>query len=628
MNRYIKTIASALTVVLIWQSSCKVEGDIDKKITTLPTVETNAVNYITSTCATLGGKITYEGMPAYTERGVVYATTQEPTINDNIAKITGTGSYSIGICDLSPNTTYYGRAYAINAVDIAYGEQVSFTTSGILPTLTTNAVTNVTSTFATLGGNITDAGIPAYTERGVVYATTENPTVDDYIAAITGTETGNYSIEVCDLTPNTTYYFRAYTINAAGIAYGEQVSFTTPGILPTLTTNAVTNVTSTCATLGGNITDAGIPAYIERGVVYATTPNPTTNDNIAKVTGTETGNYSIGVCDLSPNTTYYVRAYAINAEGIAYGEQVSFIKWYIGYPNVADVIAILNNGTLTISGSGAMQDFIFDENEELCSSPWYSLRSLITTMNIEQGVTNIGDRAFYNCNNLTTVDIPNSIKHIGEESFFGCTGLTTFDIPSSVTNINHGAFRHCNFSYIFIPQFVSSINGPIFENCNKLTVIEVDEANGNYSSQGGVLFNKDKTKLVGYPGGVAGGYSIPETVQTIGAGSFASCEKLTSIIIPNSVKTIEINVFWACFGLKTVSIGSSVTSIGWAVFEACFGLTDVMVHWKDPSMVSINPFAFGHYAPYDLKNVNLHIPVGTYELYSTDLVWKEFNIVK
>jgi formylglycine-generating enzyme required for sulfatase activity len=212
-----------------------------------------------------------------------------------------------------------------------------------LPVLTTIAASDVTQTTATIGGNITDVGKPAYTERGVCYATTQSPTTDNKII-IDGTGTGNFSIEVSGLTSNTTYYARAYAINSEGTAYGNEVSFTTQSpVPPVLTTSAVRNISSTTATLGGNITNVGDPAYTERGVCFATTQNPTTDNNKKPVAGTD-ADFSITVDDLASNTTYYVRAYAINTEGTAYGSEVTFKTLHQGEPEMVFV----EGGTFTM----------------------------------------------------------------------------------------------------------------------------------------------------------------------------------------------------------------------------------------------------------------------------------------
>jgi hypothetical protein len=127
---------------------------------------------------------------------------------------------------LTVNTTYYVRAYAINSMGIAYGNQQTFTTLGTLPTVVTNAVTSIAQTSATGSGNVTASGGSTITERGVCWSTSVNPTTANSRLAI-GSGLGSFIGSMTSLSPNTTYYVRAYAINPIGTAYGNQINFST-----------------------------------------------------------------------------------------------------------------------------------------------------------------------------------------------------------------------------------------------------------------------------------------------------------------------------------------------------------------------------------------------------------------
>ena len=323
-----------------------------------PTVVTTSASNITYTSASVGGNVTSDGGKTITERGVVYSTSNNPTTS-NTKKVAGkgTGEYSVELSDLSDGTTYYVRAYAINSKGTAYGEQVSFTTKGYsLPTVVTTSASNITYTSASVGGDITSDGNSAVTERGVVYSTSSNPTTSN-TKKVSGSGTGTYSVELSGLSEGTKYYVRAYAINSKGTAYGEEVSFTTQGYsLPTVVTLSASNISSTSASVGGNVTSDGNSAVTERGVVYSTSSNPTTS-NTKKVSGKGTGSYSVELSNLSEGTTYYVRAYAINSKGTAYGEEVSFTtNKYIVFPTVTTTPATQVTTTTAVTGGNVTAD--------------------------------------------------------------------------------------------------------------------------------------------------------------------------------------------------------------------------------------------------------------------------------
>src|ERR1035437_3730038 len=198
-------------------------------------VSTSQVTEFSDNSATLGGKVTPEGVALVTERGVFYGTSQNPESTGTKLQIgSGIGSFSINFIGLYPKTLYYVRAYAINSLGIAYGQTVSFTTLGTptIPTATTTPISSITQTTANSGGNVTSSGGSDVIVRGVCWSTLQNPTTANS-HTFDGTGTGTFTSSLTNLTANTTYYVKAYATNSAGTAYGSQVSFTT---LPTSNT--------------------------------------------------------------------------------------------------------------------------------------------------------------------------------------------------------------------------------------------------------------------------------------------------------------------------------------------------------------------------------------------------------
>lgn len=205
---------------------------------------------------------------------------------------------------------------------------ITATNSTVLATLNTLATTNVKTTTATLNGEILTNGSPKYSERGFVYSESSMPTISSCIQKITSTLTDSktYSATVAGLTKGKTYYVRAYAINAGEEAYStNEVSFTPSDALPKVSTQAVTNISRTAgkATFNGTIVDEGEPTYTERGFVYATTHNPMVESGKKVVaSGKGKGEFVANASGLVVGNTYYVRAYATNTQGTAYGEEV------------------------------------------------------------------------------------------------------------------------------------------------------------------------------------------------------------------------------------------------------------------------------------------------------------------
>jgi len=198
------------------------------------------------------------------------------------------------------------------------------TGSAGFPTVTTMTITDITETSAKCSGSVTDEGSSDVTARGVCWSTSGNPTISD-AHTIDGTGFGSFISNLTGLSGNTTYYVRAYATNNSGTSYGNQKNFTTTGsgTLPMVTTNSVTNVTETSATCGGDVTDQGSSSVTSRGVCWSISSNPTTSDSHT-TDGIGTGSFTSNITGLSAITSYYVRAYATNSAGTAYGNQQTF----------------------------------------------------------------------------------------------------------------------------------------------------------------------------------------------------------------------------------------------------------------------------------------------------------------
>lgn len=329
----------------------------EKSFTTLdfdlPEVTTAEVTNITQTAAKGGGEVTSDGGTTVTERGICWSTNHNPTVSGNHSNNgTGTGSFTCNITGLNAHTTYYVRAYATNSHGTSYGEEVSFNTSANPPTVSTGAVTNITTSSATGNGSIVSDGGNAVTERGFCWSTSHNPSITGTHVVAEG-DANDFSAALTNLSSNTTYYVRAYATNGTGTAYGDEVQFTTLSIsVPGVTTASVTNIGNTTATGGGNVISSGGATVTERGICWSTNHNPTISGSHAN-SGTGLGEFTASMTNLTPNTTYYVRAYAINSQGTAYGEEVNFKTSLT--PTYTIAVSANPSGSGSVTGGGTYE---------------------------------------------------------------------------------------------------------------------------------------------------------------------------------------------------------------------------------------------------------------------------------
>lgn len=290
----------------------------------LPTVLTDAPSDIGVTSARCGGIVTDDGNSEVTNRGVCWSLADPPTIDDNVMQMgSGIGSFSEIIEGFEENTRYYVRAYAINMIGTNYGDSRTFITGHnvVGPTVITKVVTDITETTAMTGGEVTSDGGAEIIERGVCYGINQNPTINDMIVQ-SGSGIGEFDCLLENLDSGVTYYVRAYATNEVETAYGQQETFTTDQeqSLPIVETSVVTNIGQTSATCGGNVLSDGNSSVTARGVCWSRSQNPTIA-NSHTTDGTGTGQFVSSITNLQQNTTYYVRAYATNGIGTAYGEQ-------------------------------------------------------------------------------------------------------------------------------------------------------------------------------------------------------------------------------------------------------------------------------------------------------------------
>lgn len=200
----------------------------------------------------------------------------------------------------------------------------------------TQAASSVTSTTATANGTVTDRGLPEATDNGIYWGTSSG-SLSNKVSGGTGSA-GAFTVSMTSLSPGTTYYYKAYSYNAGGYAYGSVVNFTTSATTPTVTTQAASSVSYDSFTGNGNITATGGASVTRRGFCYkvGTTGDPTVSDSVVYDDGTfSTGKYTKGFTGLSGSTDYRVRAYATNSVGTSYGSTVQVTTQTASAPTVS-----------------------------------------------------------------------------------------------------------------------------------------------------------------------------------------------------------------------------------------------------------------------------------------------------
>lgn len=249
--------------------------------------------------------------------------------------------------------TFYVRVYPHNKAAEGWAKLVAVdsvviagTGTGVNadpPAVKTTDASYISTTFVTTGGTVSNDGGADVTARGICWNTTGSPTISDSKLE-GGTGVGQFVSNPSTLTANTKYYLRAYAINSAGTAYGNEITFTTLAakVVPTVTTTAVSSILAKTASSGGNVTEWGGDAITARGLCWSIKSTPTISDS-KTINGKDLGSFTSMMSELKPNTVYYIRAYATNGIGTGYGNELTFTT-QAQAANVKKVVAADGSG--------------------------------------------------------------------------------------------------------------------------------------------------------------------------------------------------------------------------------------------------------------------------------------------
>lgn len=298
-----------------------------------PVLKSGVASDITGNTAKVSGSVTTIGTNAISDYGIVYGTGGSPTTSDSkmsLGSLSSPKDFTVDLSGLTQNTSYSFRTYVVNSGGTVYADAVTFKTLELrAPTSTTGVASGITTTTFTMDGKLTDIGTANVTDFGhCLSATNQMPTIADTKTSIGASSAAkDFKSVFTGLKAGTVYYLRSYATNAVGTSYGDKVEVKTVSeAAPTVTTGVASAITSSTATMAGNMKAIGTAAITQHGHVWsATNASPTTADSKTTLGATTEGkDFSSNLTGLSSGTTYNVRSYATNSVGTSYGDVVQF----------------------------------------------------------------------------------------------------------------------------------------------------------------------------------------------------------------------------------------------------------------------------------------------------------------
>lgn len=560
--------------------------------------------------------------------------------------------------DIENIGTWLGAALSAGLCVLGLASCSSDKPDNFEPQLQTLEAIDITRNEATMVGQCHTTGSTEMPQLWFCYG--EDPSMSQKTAVLTPTDNnggkpdGTVVYRLSQLTPSTTYYYKLQGGSGNVVLSGEQLSFTTqPNAKPTTGEVTVLGISPLSAIVSYSISETGGDPITESGCYLSRQDGGTMGD---ATTSTGSGNtiklvqtgdaddndmFRLRIGGLQPEVAYSIRPFAANKNGEDVGEAVSFVTTSTSIINDAGQLTELVGDdkyrftTLSIAGFLNGDDLRTLRDMAGCDNEGKATAGQLSDIDLSGAQIAEGGKAYAE-GHFTQTNV------VGKAMLASCEKLKRIVLPLQTTKIEADAFRNCSSLHtIEVPTLVESIETSA--GCTALTEINVQAGNSHYSSKDGVLLSGDGKRILWFPMGKKGEYTLPSTVTTVGDYAFRNCQietfhfadGLTSIgkyafynssvkevSLPSTVKQIPTGLFQKCADLTTVHLGKSTELLGDYVFDGC-PITNLYISAPTPPYCSNNTFASSGNNIFSTCRV--HVPKNRRIYYRGDMIWAQFK---
>lgn len=553
--------------------------------------------------------------------------------------------------DIEDIGTWLGAALTAGLCVLGLASCSSDKPDNFEPQLQTLEAIDITRNEATMVGQCHTTGSTEMPQLWFCYG--DDPSMSQKTAVLTPTDNnggkpdGTVVYRLNQLTPSTTYYYKLQGGSGNVVLSGEQLSFTTqPNAKPTAGEVTVLGISPLSAIVSYSISETGGDPITESGCYLSRQDGGTMGDaTTIKLVQTgdadDNGMFRLRIGGLQPEVAYSIRPFAANKNGEDVGEAVSFVTTSTSIINDAGQLTELVGDdkyrftTLSIAGFLNGDDLRTLRDMAGCDNEGKATAGQLSDIDLSGAQIAEGGKAYAE-GHFTQTNV------VGKAMLASCEKLRRIVLPLQTTKIEIDAFRNCSSLHtIEVPTLVESIETSA--GCTALTEINVQAGNSHYSSKDGVLLSGDGKRILWFPMGKGGEYTLPATVTTVGDYAFRNCrietfhfsDGLTSIgkyafynssvkevSLPSTVKQIPTGLFQKCADLTTVHLGKNTEMLGDYVFDGC-PITNLYISAPTPPYCSNNTFASSGNNIFSTCRV--HVPKNRRIYYRGDMIWAQFK---